>query len=168
MRSVVTFCLVLALASCAHASTDRAGPGSPRPAVTVKGLGIACTLRTDHAPFSYPASAVGNPGVPKLFPRDAAMLRAIRRSVHSRTLRFAYLFSGEFIVYDANAGPCEPGAPGYAVLNETCNTMYSPTDNFDYTAPVPECWNVPPRPWLKLPPTTKSILSHCKGGLCSR
>ena len=110
------------------------------------GLGTVCVVDSLAGPPSYLVRDIGKPGVPELTNEQLVMIRKIRVYVHPSTLRFATV-GGTFIVFDASLGPCEPGAPGYSVLNGSCNEMYSPTDNFAGTGAVPGCWNAP-RPWM--------------------
>lgn len=110
------------------------------------GLATICVVDGTSGPPSYGVRDIGKARVPKLTPEQLAMVRKIQVYVHPSTLRFANV-GGEFIVFDASRGPCEPDAPGYSVLNGACNEMYSPTDNFDHTRAVPGCWNAP-RPWI--------------------
>lgn len=76
-------------------------------------------------PMSYFVSDIGKRGVPPLNARERAMIERIRRYVHSKTLRFAWVeystTMGEPIVFDAYDGPCEVWAARYAVLNGSCN-----------------------------------------------
>lgn len=106
------------------------------------------TPRSDPPPQSYPASAVGKPGFPALAPSERSMLRRIQRYVHSKTLRLAWVGNHEFIVFDALDGPCEVSAPGYTVLNGTCNEVYEPGENPYDTHGVPGCFFTPP-PWMR-------------------
>lgn len=115
------------------------------------GLATSCAvlnpgqlLRT--TPPSYRTADVGKPGVPSPKPSDLRMLRRIQRYVHSPTLRYVYA-AKRFLVYDAIDGPCMGGAPGYFVLNGSCNEFYMPSNQTDYTVATPGCFS-PPRPWI--------------------
>jgi hypothetical protein len=115
--------------------------------VQQQGRAASCVVDGMKGPPSYLVRDAGKSVVPPLTASQRTMLRKIMAYVHPSTLRFAFV-GGEFIVFDAQNGPCETGAPGYSVLNSvSCNEMYSPTDNFDHTRAVPECWNAP-RPWI--------------------
>jgi len=77
------------------------------------------------APPSYSVRGIGRPGVPVLDAVDLQTVSTIARRTGSRTLRFVVLSYPRhttslppLVVFDATDGPCEVGAPGYAVLNE--------------------------------------------------
>jgi hypothetical protein len=114
------------------------------------GRATRCIVNDDVGPPSFLVADIGKAGVARLKPRQAAMARSIAHDIHSRTLRFLVFKNGEFIVFDAETGPCEPDAPGYPVLNESCNAAYSPTDNFDHAGAYSSCYPSP-RPWLTGP-----------------
>ena len=103
--------------------------------------------------MSYLVSDIGKPGMPRLSVSERAMIERVRRYVHSRTLRFAWVdhstTMGEPIVFDAYDGPCEVWAGGYQVLNGFCNEYYEPGENPYSTHAAPGgCYRAPPRPWM--------------------
>jgi hypothetical protein len=147
----------LVLAGCSASDPTRA---SPAPSVTTVfstanrtveqqtiGRATRCIVNGELGPPSFLVSDLGKAGVPRLKTGQAAMARSIAQYVRSRRLRFLVFKNGEFIVFDALDGPCEPDAPGYPVLNEGCNAAYSPTDNFDHAGAYANCYPSP-RPWL--------------------
>ena len=112
------------------------------------GPGTACYVDGVTGPPSFLVRDLGKRGVPQVTTDALRMARKIAMYVRAKkTLRFAYV-GGEFIVFNAVDGACEPNAPGYSVLNGKCNEMYSPTDNFDHTRAVPDCNGNLPRPWM--------------------
>lgn len=101
-------------------------PGVPRP--------------MKPSPLSYSAADVGKPGVPRLTKDQMASLKLIQRTQRPKHLRFVFLSESagpgpvpnDFIIFDAEAGPCADFAPGYPVLNvrhpvnpKTRRSMYS-------------------------------------------
>ena len=110
--------------------------------------GVAChrfvypgtTPNPNPPPLSYSVKDIAKPGVPTLTADESAVLRRIRRYVHSETLRFAWVSnwkSNDFIVYDATDGPCANFALGYEVLNGPCDVFYEPGENPYSTHPGP-------------------------------
>jgi hypothetical protein len=103
------------------------------------------------APQSYLASDIGKPGFPKLRPDEARLVARIRRYIRSGDLRIAWLdratTPNNFIVFDANDGPCEVQAGGYSVLNGGCNELYQPGENPYSTHAGSGCYPVK-RPWM--------------------
>ena len=95
--------------------------------------------------MSYRADDVGRPGVPRLTDDQRRVLAKIRRYLHSKTLRFAFV-GGSMIVFDARYGPCWDVAPGYKVLNGACNEYYEPGEEPASTFGIPGCYETPP-PW---------------------
>ncbi len=93
-------------------------------------------------PLSYSANDIGAADVPRLSAHQLRVLRLIQRHVSSGTLRIAWVDRGEntqrFIVFNANDGPCETWAPGYEVLNGSCNEYYEPGENPYATHAVPD------------------------------
>ncbi|HTJ25349.1 MAG TPA: hypothetical protein VMA36_04200 [Candidatus Limnocylindria bacterium] len=113
------------------------------------GLGTKCLVRgldERFTPPSYLVRDIGKRSVPKLAQPDLKMVQQIGKYVRSKTLRFVFL-NGRVLVFDAVAGPCTAGAPGYFVLNGACNEYYLPTDDFDAPHAMPGCF-FPPRPWI--------------------
>jgi hypothetical protein len=147
---LVVLLLSTSVAACggtkSESSAGSATSGQRTVVVREDGPATFCVVDGASGPPSFRVRDAGTTGVPKLTAAQRDMLRRIRVYVHPSTLRFAFV-GGEFIVFDASRGPCEPNAPGYSVLNGGCNEMYSPTDNFDATRAVPGCWNAP-RPWI--------------------
>ena len=130
------------------AATSAANSGQRIIIEIAAGAGIACSVDGDVGPPSYLVRDLGKPGVPRIPAHDVAIVRRIAKYLDSKDLRFAYP-GGQFIVYNAINGPCEPHAPGYPVLNLQCNMMYSPTDNFDGPRAVPQCSPTMKRPWMR-------------------
>lgn len=95
-------------------------------------------------PQSYLAADMGRPGFPKLTARERSTVRRFATHANAKTLRIAWVaaISGEhgFIVFDAYDGPCETWAPGYKVLNGTCNEYYEPGENPYYSHAVMGCY----------------------------
>ena len=94
--------------------------------VPVGRYGIGC--RTVNAPneigpASYSVYDVGKTGVPSLNKKQLHIVNAIRHYLHSRTLRFAFIYR-RFIVFDATQGPCFEGAAGYWIMNDPSPNMY--------------------------------------------
>jgi hypothetical protein len=120
-----------------------------------KGAGIVCEAsgRDDFgrvwyigvSPASYLVTDIGRKGVPTLHQDDLRMLHKIQRYIHSKVLRFISI-SGHPLFFNAVAGPCIGGAPGYPVLNGYCNEYYMPSGEFTGTHSVPGCMT--PRPWM--------------------
>jgi hypothetical protein len=103
---------------------------------------------TKPPPQSYLVKDTDKPGFPALKPSEASMVRRIVRYVHSSTLRIAWVNDErEFIVFDANDGPCEVWAGGYSVLNGDCNEFYQPGENPYHTHAGTGCYPVK-RPWM--------------------
>ncbi len=108
------------------------------------------TPRTDLPPESYAATDVGRPGFPAMRSDELATLDRIRRYVHSKMLRIAWVDARdgrEFIVFDATDGPCEVWAGGYGVLNGDCNEFYQPGENPYSTHAGSGCYPTS-RPWM--------------------
>lgn len=152
----IALLLLLTVNGCnaVHKASTATGPVYPSPGpyiVTQEqvGLGIACSLDGETSPVSFLASDVGKPRVPVLSPSELRMLHAIMQYVHVPTLRFVFLRAKthRFIVFDAVAGPCQAGAPGYFVLNGGCNMYYQPPLDFKSAHATPGCF-MPPRPWI--------------------
>jgi len=82
-------------------------------------------------PVSYPAIALGKPGVPKLRFIDAQTVASIARRKPRTALRFVTLPRFGLVVFDANRGPCLDAAGGYPVLNLPPNArfFYEPGEN---------------------------------------
>jgi hypothetical protein len=110
------------------------------------GYGIACRLGTGGwGTPSYALADLKKPGTPVLSGKDLRIAAAIAKYDHSKFLRFAVLDDGSLVVFDATAGPCFGGAPGYWVLNGSCNDEYSPVDG---EAPGPGPCRNTRRPWM--------------------
>lgn len=107
-------------------------------------------------PESYAVGDIAKPNFPKLSASEAGTVARIGRYVHSKALRIAWVShthagEGGFIVFDALDGPCEVWAPGYPVLNGTCNEFYQPGENPYDTHGSTGC--LPPnahRPWMRV------------------
>jgi hypothetical protein len=161
MRNVLIACWVAcAFATCLGACSkpqqplhatppDQPVQVSPTPYSTLEHVGkyaIRCSGYVvpgvprpyESPPLSYSADDVGKPGVPHLTTAQMASLRSIERELRPGHLRFVFL--GDFIVFDADAGPCADFAPGYPVLNVrppvlpknrryTYNLYYEPGEN---------------------------------------
>jgi hypothetical protein len=151
--SLNSLALILITASACHASTSVAASASPGgagvPAVheVHVGLGVACSSNGALGPTSYPVTDIGRPGVPKISSANLAMLKAIQRYVHPKTLMFAYVPGVvPFVVYDASNGVCSGGQ--YMVLNaKACNAFYAPTDVRYGVGAMIGCLAAP-RPWI--------------------
>jgi hypothetical protein len=89
---------------------------------------------------------LGRPQVPHLNADERGTIALIRRYVHSKTLRFAFV-GGSMIVFDARFGPCWGVAPGYFVLNGFCNEYYEPGEKPTSTHGIPGPCTGPRRPW---------------------
>jgi hypothetical protein len=117
-------------------------------------VGPGGTPNPQPPPESYAAADIGKPGFPELAPPELDAVRRIERYVHSKTLRIAWLappnqrVNAEFIVFDATDGPCLDAAPGYPVLNGSCNEFYEPGENPYNTGAAPDCFRPSPRPWM--------------------
>ncbi|HEX3468163.1 MAG TPA: hypothetical protein VHT05_08815 [Candidatus Elarobacter sp.] len=148
------------LAPNVHCADADCSGYSVDPAVRTRSrYGIGCmgnvppgtTPNPEPPPQSYSANDVGKPGFPALSADDAATLRRIRRYVHSRTLRIAWLGPSqpnrEFIVFDAPDGGCRVEAAGYGVLNGGCNEFYQPGENPYGTHAGSGCYPMS-RPWM--------------------
>jgi hypothetical protein len=136
------------------------------------GRGQACQVNGITGPPSYLANNIGHVAMRNA--TDRRTLDKIQRFVHPTTLRFAYV-GGEFIVFDAVAGPCEGGAPGYPLLNQGCSDYYAPTDFESPDAEgakagitgAPGGCRLAPRPWMpgdggdpKAPSWSKYLNNH--------
>jgi len=116
------------------------------------GRGVACFVSNipggpSTGPASYAISDIGKPGVPRLDARDELVVRRITRYVHAPSLRFAVTPTRGLVVFNAVAGPCSGGAPGYFVLNGYCNEYYQPAEPPFRPHATPGCL-LPPRPWI--------------------
>jgi hypothetical protein len=122
---------------------------SPSPRVAKAGPGVQCTPYGEErprGPRSYRVEDLGRPGVPHLNADERGTITLIRRYVHRKTLRFAFV-GGSMIVFDARFGPCWGVAPGYFVLNGFCNEYYEPGENPASTHGIPGPCSGPRRPW---------------------
>lgn len=112
-----------------------------------RGVQTVCRVDGREFPPSYLVSDLGKAGVPQLDQTERHQALLISRYVHDPTLRFQEI-SGQFLVYDAQWGPCMLAAPGYWVLNaKDCNLYFMPADEWSGPSAVPGCLN-PPRPWV--------------------
>jgi hypothetical protein len=73
---------------------------------------------------SYPAMALGKPGVPSLNATNAQTMKLIVRRKPETALRFVTLPRYGLVVFDANRGPCLDAAGGYPVLNQPPNARF--------------------------------------------
>jgi hypothetical protein len=122
--------------------------GSP---VKVGAYGIACRYEDGQVgPPSYSVAAIGKSGVPRLTDDQKSLVDRIVKYVQSPTLRFSFLARSHFVVFDAEANPCNPGPPGYEILNAT-NEFYEPGDS-PQTFGVPSDVAPSPGPWVTKPP----------------
>jgi hypothetical protein len=153
----------LALAGCTTAretaATDASPPAGSSDVVTVYaganrlvqmktvGLGEACVVDGTTGPVSYPITIDQRHRDATLTREQQKTVNDIARYLRSSTLRFVFI-ARDLVVFDAYDGPCEPSAPGYRVLNGSCNLRYSPTDNFTRLSSVPDCWGTP-YPWQR-------------------
>ncbi|TAM77048.1 hypothetical protein EPN44_03910 [bacterium] len=65
-------------------------------------------------------------------------------------MRFAFVHRSEFIVFDATAGPCFDGAPGYRVLNASPpNAFYEPGEAPGFIHAVPGEVAPTAGPWMR-------------------
>jgi hypothetical protein len=105
-------------------------------------------------PQSYSVEDIGKTGFPALTHDERATVQRIKRYIHSKKLRIAWVgpdsvHATEFIVFDATDGPCEVWALGYKVLNGACNEYYEPGENPYGTHPAPDCFREDlHRPWM--------------------
>lgn len=147
--AAISLIAALALASCHPRRTEHVVVVSSDASRLVQaqdvGTGVRCLVDGHPGPISYPAAAAGKAGVPNLTRQQDAMLHKIVKHLRSSTVRFSWV-GGEFIIFDASDGPCEPYAPGYPVLNMGCAARYSPTDDFDRLSAVDSCFGTP-YPW---------------------
>jgi hypothetical protein len=109
------------------------------------GLGVACRLpgRAWGVP-SYALADLTKSGTPMVSGGDLQITAAIANFDHSKSLRVAMIGSS-LVVFDATAGACFGGSPGYWALNGSCNDFYSPVDG-EHPMPGP-CYNTR-RPWM--------------------
>jgi hypothetical protein len=148
--------LYISILGCSSKAAEHADSGPSRgaellvPTVLKVGLGTECELDGKISPASYNVQDLGASGVPAVSSKDRNMLAKIMKFVRTPTLRFTYL-RGEFLVFDAVAGPCAAGAPGYFVLNGACNEYYTPPLDINSTHSSSDCFN-PPRPWIEHDP----------------
>ena len=108
------------------------------------------TVDPERPPQSYLATDIGRAGFPRLSTAELHTVRSIARYIRSKTLRVAWVDHASthrnFIVFDADQGPCFAAPGGYVVLNGTCNEFYEPGENPYHTLSAPSC--VPmKRPW---------------------
>lgn len=125
----------------------------PHPEIPVGKYGIACLTyqqRTTPSNLSYSVADIGKEGVPTLTDSQVTMIRRIQKYVHSETLRFGFTGRGQFIVFDADAGPCFDGAPGYWVMNDPdINSFYEPGEAPDFIHAIPGEVAPTPGPWMR-------------------
>jgi hypothetical protein len=113
-----------------------------------EGLGQRCIAYGDtiaSGPIIYRVADIGRHGVPTLTSAQKRSIAAITRYLDSPHLRFT-LIDAKLIVFNAFRGPCVYDAPGYQVLNGSCNEAYQPGRDPDQTHAMPSCIG-PPRPW---------------------
>jgi hypothetical protein len=124
----------------------------------IVGNGIQCTPYGESkpsGPLNYSTNDLGKKGVPKLTQSELAMIRRIKKYIHKSDLRFAFVNgvgrSATFIIYEADRGLCFDGAPGFLVLNLSCQITYEPGERPEFTGLMPDCRDAP-RPWMQATP----------------
>jgi hypothetical protein len=128
---------MLATLALTVALTSADGPYHRR---TPPAPGVAC-IKNGVKSFAF--DDAGRPGVPTLTRAQITTLQRVFRARPSKTLRFALVPTPNsrivtFVVFDAGFGPC-PNTPGYGILNDACNAVFSPDSPPYYTKNVPSC-----------------------------
>jgi hypothetical protein len=156
--------IALLLAACSGKPTPRNTAATyeaaaPQPAlgeVAVGKYGTGC--RTYAQPqvvgeASYSVRDIGKTGVPNLTAEQRTLVRRIQHYIHSKTLRFTFLWNGNFLVFDATDGPCADFAPGYWVLNDKSpNTFYEPGEAPGFVHAIPGDAAPTLGPWMRSSP----------------